>query len=62
MARIAPAFATIDADGVTLAATRGLDAKLNAENAALQSRSAAWEAMQTRILNALDSNRPFATD
>ncbi len=55
-------FATVDADGVAVAAIRGLDAKLNAENAALQSRSAAREAMQAHILNALDSNRPFATD
>lgn len=55
-------FATIDADGVALAATRGLDAKLNAENAALHLRSAAREAMQARILIALDSNRPFATN
>lgn len=62
MARIAPAFATIDADGAAVAATQGLDAKLNAENAALQLRSAAREAMQARILIALDSNRPFATN
>ena len=61
-ARVVPVVSVVSVVGVTVAAIQGLDAKLNAENAALQSRIAAREAMQLRILNALESSRPFATD